>query len=247
MPSDAAIASAGKVAQDRLKLEVVRSSAAVWKLLDPRKLASSTPSWSVVMLEIIRAFRTTSADNALRTYNQLRPGYDWLEPTPWMDSDRIVRSLYVTGPGRTQQLINDGMKPQDAHKQAFQLVARSATSAVANSGRELTESAIHHDELALGFARIPSANACAFCLLLASRGAVYSKSTVLTTTGRSKKRGAGKSFHEGCNCSMFPVFSRDQELPDRIAQANDLYVKASKEASGTKEILAEMRKQGGVR
>ncbi|MFD9893330.1 hypothetical protein ACFWY9_28630 [Amycolatopsis sp. NPDC059027] len=247
MPSSAQIAEAGKAAQNVVRAAALKRSLTAWRFLDPRRIPETTGSWSLILLEIIRSFRTQSAGQALVTYNDLRPGDAWFQPIPELNTDRILHSLLVTGPGRILQLQNQGMKPDEAHAQAFKLHARAVSSAVVDAGRELTESAIHEDQTALGFARMPSPGACAFCLMLASRGAVYSKTTVLTTTSRSKKRGSGKSFHEGCNCSMFPVFSKDQELPDRIADAERLYEKASAEGGGTKAILAEMRKLGGVK
>lgn len=248
MPSSAQIAAAGKTAQEIVRAAALKRSLTAWQFLDPRRIPETTGSWGLILLEIIRNSRRQSAEQALITYNDLRPGDAWFQPTPEMDSNRVIHSLLVTGPGRIQQLEKQGMRPDEAHAAAFKLSARAVSSAVVDAGRELTEAAIHDDETALGYARMPSAGACAFCLLLASRGAVYSKTTVLTTTSRSKRRGSGKSFHEGCNCAMFPIFSRDQDLPDRIAHAEDLYTKASAgNPDGTKSILAEMRKLGGVK
>ncbi|SCX06811.1 VG15 protein [Corynebacterium jeikeium] len=44
-----------------------------------------------------------------------------------------------------------------------------------------------------GYARIPEPGACHFCLMLASRGAVYAKDTVVTTNMMSR-------YHDHCRC-----------------------------------------------
>jgi hypothetical protein len=61
-------------------------------------------------------------------------------------------------------------------------------------GRDTVMQAAHKDKAA--YARIPEPGACEFCLMLASRGFVYSKSTA----GQSKK------FHGKCRCNAMPVW-----------------------------------------
>ncbi len=61
-------------------------------------------------------------------------------------------------------------------------------------GRDTVMTAAHKDKAA--YARIPEPGACKFCLMLASRGFVYSKSTA----GQSKK------FHGKCRCNAMPVW-----------------------------------------
>lgn len=61
-------------------------------------------------------------------------------------------------------------------------------------GRDTVMEAAHKDNAA--YARVPEPGACKFCLMLASRGFVYSKSTV----------GDSKKFHGKCRCNAMPVW-----------------------------------------
>jgi hypothetical protein len=61
-------------------------------------------------------------------------------------------------------------------------------------GRDTVMQAAHKDKAA--YARIPEPGACKFCLMLASRGFVYSKSTA----GQTKK------FHGKCRCNVLPTW-----------------------------------------
>ena len=61
-------------------------------------------------------------------------------------------------------------------------------------GRDTVMQAAHKDKAA--YARIPEPNACKFCLMLASRGFVYSKDTA----------GDSKKFHGKCRCNAMPVW-----------------------------------------
>jgi len=61
-------------------------------------------------------------------------------------------------------------------------------------GRETVMQAAHADNAA--YARVPERGACKFCLMLASRGFVYSKETA----------GDAKKFHGKCRCNTMPVW-----------------------------------------
>jgi len=65
---------------------------------------------------------------------------------------------------------------------------------VLQPGRDTIMTAAHKDKAA--YARIPEPGACKFCLMLASRGFVYSKATA----------GDSKKFHGKCRCNAMPVW-----------------------------------------
>jgi hypothetical protein len=63
---------------------------------------------------------------------------------------------------------------------------------VLQPGRETVMQSAHRDNA--GYARIPEPGACNFCLMLASRGFVYSKESA----------GETKKFHGNCRCVVLP-------------------------------------------
>lgn len=73
-------------------------------------------------------------------------------------------------------------------------LAMMANEYALQPGRDTVIQAAHKDNAA--FARVPEPGACKFCLMLASRGFVYSKSTV----------GDSKKFHGKCRCNAMPVW-----------------------------------------
>jgi len=86
-------------------------------------------------------------------------------------------------------------------------------------GRDTVMAAAHKDNAA--YARVPEPGACKFCLMLASRGFVYSKATA----------GGTKKFHGKCRCSAVPVWDETKArvqygydpdaLYDQYAKARD--------------------------
>lgn len=85
-------------------------------------------------------------------------------------------------------------------------------------GRDTVMEAAHKDNAA--YARVPEPGACKFCLMLASRGFVYSKSTA----------GGTDKFHGKCRCNTMPVWDETKARveygydPDALY---DLYRKAA--------------------
>ncbi len=73
-------------------------------------------------------------------------------------------------------------------------------------GRDTVMQAAHRDNAA--YARVPERGACKFCLMLASRGFVYSKDTV----------GDSKKFHGKCRCTAMPVWD---EIRARVEYGYD--------------------------
>ena len=61
-------------------------------------------------------------------------------------------------------------------------------------GRDTVMQAAHADNAA--YARVPEPGACDFCLMLASRGFIYTKATV----------GDTNKFHGKCRCNAIPVW-----------------------------------------
>lgn len=93
------------------------------------------------------------------------------------------------------------------------------------------------------FARVPEPGACEFCLMLASRGFVYSRKTVDQT---STAYGQLSRYHGGCRCHAMPVWDETRARvvygydPDKLYK---MYEDAAKKSStDTQEVLAEMRK-----
>jgi len=87
--------------------------------------------------------------------------------------------------------------------------------------------------------RVTDGDPCAFCAMLASRGPVYSRNTVLTTK-------TGESYHWHCGCSL-EEFRGDWDdwVPSLQEQRFiDLYDRASRQVHGTKDILGTMRSLG---
>ncbi|WP_126363835.1 VG15 protein [Corynebacterium kutscheri] len=91
------------------------------------------------------------------------------------------------------------------------------------------------------YARVAEPGACAFCLMLAARGEVYSDSTVFGDTGR---------YHDNCRCLAIEVKNKSQ-LPRLNRDLADLWEETRQGHGGTLEFkdwrhtITAMREQYG--
>ena len=118
-------------------------------------------------------------------------------------------------------------------------LAVEADRAVKQPYRDTVQRSAH--ESGVAWARVPSGSrTCAFCLMAASRGAVYRTSATA---------GADHKYHGDCDCQVVMVRS-EEDYPEGYdpGAASDLYLTARGNVEGkptTSAILAEMRKITG--
>lgn len=123
-------------------------------------------------------------------------------------------------------------------------------------GRDTISASVAADPRRALWARVPTGETtCAFCVVMASRGAIY-LSRESAGGGRGGVMGwldslfgEGDNYHGHCDCVPTPVWDRD-ELPEGYhpGELYDQYRDARRAAKSgdLKNILAEMRRQQGI-
>jgi predicted component of type VI protein secretion system len=148
----------------------------------------------------------------------------------------------------TQNLVGWGVAPLFATEPgsdpalALSRLAGGLQRAVAGADRGTIITNTRFDPTAVRYARHASANACAFCAMLATRQAVYRSEA---TAGMSEK------FHDDCHCVAVPVWP-GQEVPEApyVTAWREAYYGATEKLGGandTTAILAEMRQTADLR
>lgn len=75
-----------------------------------------------------------------------------------------------------------------------------------NAGRSTVHLAIQNDSSAIGYVRASkTGDPCYFCAMLISRGIYYK-----TERGALRRSSDGEKYHDNCNCTAYPVYSRSQ-------------------------------------
>jgi hypothetical protein len=215
-----------RLAQARLGAQTVIDMRAVFVLLDPAALDATTARWVNTALRIVAANRTMSARlaaNYLRTFKALELGAT-ARPVPFEIADElpveaVTTSLTVTGPVTVKASVGRGATLQRALELANASSSASAMRHVLNGGRETVTATTAADRQASGWARVTSGRPCAFCAMIASRGAVYGRDSVEFHA------------HDHCSCGAEPRYRDDAALPPGSERYAELWQQA-KDAAG---------------
>lgn len=107
-------------------------------------------------------------------------------------------------------------------------------------GRDTIARSVVRDPANARWARVPVGKTCAFCLVLASRGAVYVS---------EESAGGHRKFHGDCDCTPTPVWS-DEDLPEGYDPdaLYEQYLDASESANSSRiqPVAAKLREQQGI-
>lgn len=192
-----------------------------WPVLNLDNLDSSFPDWLTAVNGIVSTGRQVSTSTAAAYFTTFRnlelPG---AKPFPAdlagpVDPETLLISMRVTGPVAIKSAVGAGVDIAQAATNAFTGSAGAAARHALAGGRDTISQSVAADPKALGWARVASPDACAFCAMLASRGPVYSENTV------------DFEAHDHCTCSAEPVYSQDQAWPPNSADFAQIYSDAT--------------------
>lgn len=181
--------------------------------------------------------------------------FDWPDD-PFDDNDRpTVTALVATGPARAYALADEFRGRLDdpdflaGLESAGRGAAMAADQQTQRAGRDLINAAGAKDRRLRGYARITDGNPCAFCAMLAARGAVYRTSQRAELGGRKKPKGSpdGRTpknrrppvsladlskYHNGCHCQVIPVYTDEPFLTPESRRLADQWKEISGNLSG---------------
>jgi hypothetical protein len=186
-------------AQLVLRALTLRQVLAVWPGFRLDDIAGTWPATEAALLAIIAQRREDSARIAAGYYQAFRTAEGVPGSVPLVldtfDDSRLAAamvSLRVTGPATVSRL--SGLRAERPMDTAFVRVSGAVARHVLDGGRQTLLDTMRSDRRRPRWRRITSAEPCAFCTMLAGRGAVYQKDT------------AGFQSHDHCACTAEPAF-----------------------------------------
>jgi len=212
--------------------------AKLWPSLDLLHLRTSLPVFKAAVVHEVQRHARASAALAARQYRadrvragvgagftpvpadpppleQVAQAVDWATQPLW--NSNVVAA--VTGQPEaepTEALPSSSTAIADAKAR----LAASSERQVLDAGRNTIVDNAQRDRKAKGWARVPEPGACSFCLMLATRGAVY----------RSEQSADFKT-HDHCRCHVEPVFTA-YEPSARVREAQALWASSTRGKSG---------------
>lgn len=221
-----------RLAQARLAADTVRQLAVVWPLLDPANLDPTFDRWLRAVVPVVQRQRDVSARvaaNYLAAFRAhslgptIQPAATILAaPAP---VEALTTSMLVTGPVSIRSNLARGVPFARAVDQAAANTSRSAMRHTLNGGRDTILATTRADKRAAGWQRVTSGNTCAFCAMLASRGAVYSEDS------------ADFESHDGCGCVAEPVYG-STELTGQAAEYRNLWNASTRDTAVDDDLNA---------
>ncbi|MEU1761681.1 hypothetical protein [Micromonospora sp. NPDC005652] len=169
-----------------------------------------------------------------------------LAAADWFDDLR----LQADPPGRFRAVMADPVPPEQAaavarwavgplysptpdRPQTLRNLSGAVQRLVLEPARETIADSVRRDPADARWARVPGrSDPCAFCRMLASRGAVYHSEAAA---------GGMHRYHGKCGCVPTPVWPGEQEPYDVAALAREYREARAKAGGNPKALLAQLR------
>ena len=152
-----------------------------------------------------------------------------------LDERRLDENLNVTGIASYEKALRAGQTPEQAVDTMAVNLSGTATRLALEGAREVIRDAAEADTEAIGWIRVPDADPCSWCAMLASRpgglqGQFFRSEQTAGRAKNSKFTGEGQfKWHDHCGCTAVPIFRDDDPLLER---ADDLYEQWLRETQG---------------
>jgi hypothetical protein len=261
-----------------------RELSAGWPQID---WASPQAAAAVIALygSIVTRYGQASAAVAAEFYDQLRAAAlpatssrfraTPADPVPAEQINRAVQSAFaggtVTPAGAAPVPTSEATTSElPVEQRVPQRLESSLQRHVQQPARNTVAEAVASDPAKPVYVRVPQNDACAFCVLLASRSMTSKGRNQLylsensakyvvgrggkprTDTGAKNPQPVGEKYHNDCRCEPMPVWAPEDivNVSPKFGDYTEMYDKASADAgtsSDVRKILASMRKLHGLR
>lgn len=181
----------------------IRDIITIWQQLNLRDVRSSWPALRTALASLIRDRFGQSAVLGTDFYRRSRLAAGVLGDTPVATPEApaaalVDATLDSTGPWSLLGRIKTGQPLMTATENTGVQMSGAAQRLISNGARQAVMQSVEKDAKAVAWMRVTSANPCAFCSMLAGRGASY-----------VSEKSASFEAHNLCQCVAAPVFSRE--------------------------------------
>lgn len=119
--------------------------------------------------------------------------------------------LGALGPVNQARLIEQDTDPDEANVRAGARQAAAAARVAMDGARSSSWEYMKRDRRAIGYVRVSrTGTPCGFCAMLISRGEVFYASEESASYKGVADGDSGDLYHDNCNCTAIPVFTREQ-------------------------------------
>lgn len=196
-----------------IRADAIMELRGLWQGVDVANLRGTIGSFTTAAASLARSGFRRSVASAAAYYTVFRQAEQVAGAAP------VVVATVAAGPVLADDLRGSalsgivdgrrrGMTLSEAADSGFVKVAGALAKQILAGGRMTILESVQKDPVALGWARVTNGDPCAFCRMLASRGAIY-----------KTKKTADFEAHGQCACTIEPLYSREQPKLGALAQA----------------------------
>lgn len=202
----------------------------VWPLLDYSRLDQTYGPWSDSVENVVRRYERESLERTSKYmddfYAHERIGDAPLMPLITLPEERFHASLHSTSVAGAKKATALGVSPQITMSKSFVKSSQAMTRFIRDAAREQVRVTSLSDNRLGAWERVGTGDTCGFCLMLISRGAVYSKGSVRFAS------------HTNCNCEVQPAHSYEAKPVDEYRKSDRTIVFDDKQKQANKDRIA---------
>ena len=236
--------------QNQVHLAAVLSRDLVHLLRALFQPGSPGPSWQTVrtaLAALIVSRRQQSIGLATAFYRAerlaagIRTPFIPAVPGP-LPEEQVLKTLDATGIGTFTRSLRAGATPEQAVDRTAVTLSGAASRLALDGGRAVVDESVQADDDAMGWVRVTDADPCPWCLMMASRGAVYHSAETAGKERNSHFIGDGDfKWHDHCGCAAVPVWDPDDPHLVHADELYDQWVKVTAGHSGPAAVNAWRR------
>ena len=221
-----------------LRASVVRDVMKLWPAWQPSR-PDSYQAFERAMVLLVQSRSVHSATLAARyyeTYRAIESPSKVLSTVPLAQPksvEEIRAALGATTRGTVYKSLAAGQTFETVMRNTLVNVSGTVSRDVLAGGRDTITGEVQRDPRAMGYARITGAAPCAFCALLASRGAIY-----LSAESAGQIEGQEMDWHVNCGCGI-EVSYEGYEMNARSLAQREQWQKSDGTLQGFRRDMAK--------
>lgn len=240
------------VTQAGLLVLLIRALKKLWPTIDRNDLKTTQPVYVAQVAQLVEEYARASIEIALQYFEDERASAGITDrfsppivdpPTFAQIEDSVKGAMddLWSSPGTVTLDVIDAPPIEDIETSVQAKVEGAVEMLVADAGRNEMMEAIDADTKVRAYARITKPGACAFCMMLATRGAVYkSKATagvIADAVGDEINR-----YHPECHCTVQAIYADHFEASAAVRESAALW-----ETPSVKNVRGSKAKQKAFR
>lgn len=225
----AALTRSHRRQQTALRAATLRDLMTLWRTVDPTDLSATIGRFAAAAAVLVRARHRDSAGLAARYFTAFRTaegigGRADVRLAEQLAAEAAVEALRGAALSGIIKARRAGFSPQAAAQNGLVKTSGQAASLVLNGSRETVIGSAARDSRAERWQRVTSDSPCAFCAMLASRGAVF-----------RAEASADFEAHDHCSCSVEVAYEGSQP-PESSRRWAEQWKAAQRDARAAGEL-----------